>query len=226
MNAARTLRAAVLFVWGGFFIYLWVSGEQVRYIGPRTSWIVPIGSIILGAAALAHLPFLRGGAQPLRRSDLLGFVVTIVPILLTVIAPAPELGSLAVGKKMTGGGLASALAFAPTDRQGPPSFIDIHYAGLSEEYALSSGIAEGTEVELTGFVSGSTTDGFRLTRFYVSCCAADAVPYSVEVISSENKPADDTWLEVAGALIATDEGFAIAVDESRVIDPPGDPYLS
>lgn len=226
LDGRRAGRAAVMFAWAAFFVYLWVSGDQVRYIGPRTRWVVPFGAITLTAASLAHLPFLRGGAGArLKRSDVVALLVTILPIALVVMVPAPELGSLAAARKGGTTGLASAVAFAPPSAGGREvSFIDVHYAGLSAEYAANASIEEGRPLELTGFV---THDGgtLRLTRFYISCCAADAIPYSVTLQANADFP-DDTWLRVAGELVRTSDGFALQVTELEEVEPPEDPYLS
>ncbi len=53
-------------------------------------------------------------------------------------------------------------------------------------------------VRLTGFVSDTLPDGFVLTRFSLSCCAADGTAYSVEVRGTDLSPPIDQWVEVVG----------------------------
>jgi uncharacterized repeat protein (TIGR03943 family) len=55
-------------------------------------------------------------------------------------------------------------------------------------------------VTLVGFVAEqpSVEDGFVLARFVISCCAADAQPILVHVVTDGPVPAPDTWVEVTG----------------------------
>jgi uncharacterized repeat protein (TIGR03943 family) len=225
----RCLRALLSGMWAAFFIYLWWSNEQVRYIGPRTLWVIPFGAISLSLATIAHFPFLRSREPTaVRRSELVGAIITILPIALVVMAPAPELGSLAASKKSGTTGLASAIAFAPpVDGGRDVSFIDVHYAGLSEEYALSAGIVDGRPLTLTGFVThDDNASSFRLTRFYVSCCAADAIPYSVTIDAAGRDFPDDTWMRVEGTLRPSETGFILEAERIEELESPKDPYLS
>lgn len=227
-NPRRIARAGLLVAWASFFVYLWATGEQARYLGPRTLWVVPFGAITLSIAALAHLPVLRGPrVEPLRRSELLSLVVALLPIAIVIMAPAPELGSLAASRKSGTTGLVSAAVFAPPaagERQ--ISFIDIYYAGISEEYAASAGIAEGRELELTGFVTHEAGGTFTLTRFYISCCAADAIPYSVGIDAEDRDYADDTWLTVSGTLVRDGDEYLLEAGTIEEIETPETPYLS
>ena len=56
----RTVRGLALAAWGGFFVYLWVSGRATTYIGPKTTWVVTLGAITLPIVALAYLWGARG----------------------------------------------------------------------------------------------------------------------------------------------------------------------
>lgn len=229
LDQRRFARFLVLTTWAVFFTYLQVTKESLRYIGPRTSWVVPFGAIVLTLAALAHLPVLRRREkQPLRLGEMAGLIVTILPILIVVMAPAPELGSLAASRKGGTTGLATALSFAPPSGDREASFIDVHYANLSEDYAAQTGIADGRPMDLTGFVThDGEVETFRLTRFYISCCAADAIPYSVTIIPPEDEDFDDdTWLHVEGLLRKTDDGYVLEAEDIEETVAPETPYLS
>ncbi len=125
----------------------------------------------------------------------------LLPLAAVVAVPGAQLGSHAAANKTQTGILAGVAAAAPAS--GPIGFRDIYYAGLSERYALERGIGDGMGVKLTGFVThpaGIPDGSFALTRFYVSCCAADALPYSVTVrppgfVVPSAYP-DDRWLEI------------------------------
>ena len=106
---------------------------------------------------------------------------------------------------------------------------EIHYASLSPDYAAALGIVEGLVVELVGFVThpGDASAGdFGLTRFYISCCAADAVPFTVVVRPATDETfADDTWLKVEGTLLLAGDGFILDAAEIEPVEEPSAPYL-
>lgn len=93
---------------------------------------------------------------------------------------------------------------------------------------------EGAPVRLTGFVinDDERPDGFWLTRFVVSCCAADGSPAQVWV-PTDQPLADEQWLEVEGEWDPPglegypDDGSAVVVLEPTAITPieqPAEPY--
>lgn len=224
-------RTMVLGLWAGFLAWLWIANEISRYLGPRTYWVVPFGALVLGAAAVAHVIVLVGrrdgaGAKT-SIGDTVGLVVLLIPLVAVIAIPEPSLGALAASRKSAGTGVGALGSFAPApDPEGEVEFIDIHFASQSEDYAARAGIVEGTEVDLTGFVThrdaGAAT--FRLTRFYVSCCAADAIPYSVAVRAPGDQP-DNQWLNVSGALIRDGEGYVLDAARIEPIEEPENPYL-
>lgn len=227
----RFARGVVLACWAGFFAWLHVSGEKTRYLGPRTYWVVVFGGIVLGAAAIAHFATARRGpSRRLELRDLGGMVAVLVPLLAVVAVPSAQLGALAASRKSAGSGAASVGAIAPPAPAAGDaiSFGEIHYASESAEYAAAAGIAEGMEIELTGFVThpgGLPTGTLGLTRFQVSCCAADAVPYTVPVVADPAAHDDDVWLRASGHLALRDGVYVLDPQTVTVVDAPSDPYL-
>lgn len=229
IDPRRALRAVVLTAWTAFFAWLWFSGEMTRYLGPRTYWVVVFGAVSLGAAALAHLMTLRGnGPRRVRRSDVSGAAILVLPLVAVLLVPDAQLGAQAASRKRSAGGFAAASLLPLPEPDGEISFIDIHYAAESSEYAASAGVVAGVEVELVGFVTPSLQQSgqFSLTRFYVSCCAADAIPYSADITASE--PLDhpeDTWLRVRGHLVEEEGHLLVEAADVKVVEAPRDPYL-
>lgn len=226
----RLARGLVLACWAGFFAWLHVSGEKTRYLGPRTYWVVVFGAVVLGAAALAHLLTARGAARPLTARDAWGMGVVLVPLLAVAAVPSAELGALAASRKSAGAGAAAVGAIAPPAPEAGDeiSFAEIHYASTSETYAGEAGIAEGMELELVGFVThpGGLPNGtLGLTRFQVSCCAADAVPYTVPLVLDPAAHDDDEWLRVSGRLAILEGVYVLDPAAVEPIDAPDDPYL-
>jgi uncharacterized repeat protein (TIGR03943 family) len=97
---------------------------------------------------------------------------------------------------------------------------------------------EGRTVRLEGLVVNdeSVPDGFKLTRFMVSCCAADGIPLQVSVHGVDQALDDDTWVEVdlvwrpPEVPYQSQEGVwvieADAVSITPIIGVPKDPYES
>lgn len=223
----RRLRALVLLLWAGFFFYLWLSGASTRFIGPRTSWVVPFGAIVLALTAAAQVVTMRRrSATGVGAGEALWMLLLIAPMLMLVAVPDAGLGSLAASRKTSGEGIAGLTSILPPeDPDHEISFADIHWASESEEYAVKAGISEGLEMDLEGFVTDAGEGTFSLTRFYVSCCAADAVPYSVTVESPDHYE-DDTWLRVSGRLGRAGDEYVLLPDVIEPIDVPKDPYLN
>ena len=227
IDRRRALRAAVLSCWSAFFAWLWLSGEMTRYLGPRTYWVVIFGAVSLGAAAIAHVVTLRSKepSAPVASSDAVAALVLLIPLVAVLTVPDARLGAQAASRKASAGGLAAASLLPLPEPDGEISFIDLHYAMESAEYAASAGVTAGAEVELTGFVTYSPSGRLQLTRFYVSCCAADAIPYSAALGGAAERWDEDVWLEVEGTVAGSGDGLQVEVTSAREVEPPDDPYL-
>jgi uncharacterized membrane protein YcgQ (UPF0703/DUF1980 family) len=92
----------------------------------------------------------------------------------------------------------------------------------------------GVRVRLVGFVApGEGAGGYRLTRFVVFCCAADAEALQTVVRGDPTLRARDQWLEVEGTwqprpTAAEDDPSppppTLNVDMVRPIAPAHPPY--
>ena len=232
IDARRALRAAALASWAAFFAWLWLSGEMSRYLGPRTYWVIPFGAATLTLAAALHVMTLRTSLpQRIGRGDLVSAAMLVAPLVAVAIVPNADLGSLAASRKSTTG-VSSAAAGLSVEGAEPvedPSFRDIANAEQSAEYGAAIGVGAGTEVDLIGFVDeGPGPEGtFELTRFYVSCCAADAIPYSVAVDppSGAEEPTRDEWFEASGVLEERDDRLVLVADRLEPAEEPEEPYL-
>jgi uncharacterized repeat protein (TIGR03943 family) len=218
--------AAVLLGWGLFLGWLAVSNTMARFLGPRTYWVAWFGTatlLISGSVTAVYATRARGPRA--RRADWAGVILLLLPVALVLALPTPQLGAQAASRKAVGVGALSGFA-PPTTHGDEIGLEEIHYAALSREYADQVGIVEGAEVQLVGFVTHPKANEatFSLTRFYISCCAADAVPYSVSVAADEDLP-DDTWLKIEGDLTRGDRGFIVEPSSIDEIEEPSTPYL-
>jgi uncharacterized repeat protein (TIGR03943 family) len=220
-------RAVVVAVWAGFFVWLLVSGEIYRYIGPRTYWVVVFGAVALGVVTL--LMAFTGRGIP-ARTDAVGIAAMLLPIAVVLVVPQPSLGALAASHKLSGvpitAGTFQPQALGPGEEV---SFAEIEYASESSKYAATIGITDGYPIDLTGFVthpSGLDSGEFALTRFAIYCCAADVVPHSVTVAPKEaGEYSDDQWLTVDGHLEDRGGAYVLVPDTITKVEEPKDPYI-
>lgn len=92
----------------------------------------------------------------------------------------------------------------------------------------------GKQVRLSGFVVPGEDGSFTLTRFVISCCAVDAQPVGLGVVTDAGDrpdavPDEGQWVTVTGALAANPDQSAdarIVIKAAKVteIAQPKDPY--
>lgn len=219
----RTLRAVAIAAWGGFFIYLWVSGRATTYIGPKTWWVVALGALTLPVVALAYLSGARGHTRTPSIRDFGANGLLVAPILLTLMVPAPSLGAQAVSAKRTD----NVAAPLETAIEGEIRLFEIAWAKESAEYADYNEMGEGTPVDFVAFVSKARDKAgeVEVARFMVGCCAADANSFTAMVQDAPDLPVD-TWVQVKGTLTGKPgtPGFKVAAESVDEVAAPDNPY--
>ena len=226
----RVLRGTGLVAWAAFFDYLWISGRSVDYVGPRTTWVVAFGAVALTAASLLYVSGLLTRHETARPTvkELGRLVIIVSPIALAATAPSVTLGAQAVNQKRTADGATSLARLEAYD--GTIRLYELAAASYNPQWAAERGIADGLLVEVDGFVSKVYDDGrIELSRFLASCCAADAMPYSVDIELPEgtSRLEKNQWLRVRGQVVEPPDGerkFAVTADEVEPIDRPVDAY--
>jgi uncharacterized repeat protein (TIGR03943 family) len=228
LDWVRLVRAAALIGWAAFFDWLWLSDRAGDYVGPRTSWIVPFGGIVLTVASVLYVRGSRrsgGGSRPASAAEVLGLVALLAPLLLVAAAPTASLGALAVDRKRSSGDQVAAVN--RLEKTADISLYDIAGANASEEYARDNDIRPGLRVGVDGLVSKSVESGtLELSRFLASCCAADAMPFSVDVQPPADAPEYELsqWLQVSGTLERIGGNLVIVAEQMKPIEKPSNPY--
>jgi uncharacterized repeat protein (TIGR03943 family) len=161
--------------------------------------------------------------------------LVLAPVLALLLIAPPALGAYAAAR---GGANRvaepnSALAPLPAAIEGavPLSLGDAVVRALYEP----DGPMRGTPVRLVGFVAEDEETGAALlSRFAVSCCAADANVRQVLLAGGGRAHEEDSWLEVVARFDGTvhdpdGEGGApgipvFEVIAERRIEPPRSPY--
>ena len=228
----HSIRAIGLVAWGALFAWLWLSGESVRYLGPRTQWVVPLGAVGLTLAAVGYLRATRDRpAPPPRALELLGLAALLVPILAAATLAHAQLGSLAASNKLSSRGIdPSALARLASRDASSIGFLQLNAAGRDDGLSRELGLASGKPVRLLGFVSSpQSRRRFELSRFYITCCVADAVPVSVHVTQGtlrRLRVGKNEWLDVTGVLAHGEREWLVRAVRLAHVDAPSNPYLS
>ncbi|CAN5406032.1 TIGR03943 family protein [soil metagenome] len=122
------------------------------------------------------------------------------PLFAILLIAPPPLGSFAANRQ-SGVIQTTASSFPPLpaaeDGAVPLTLGNYSVRAL---YDTEQSLA-GERVRLTGFVTRHVEDGvgtWLLTRFAMSCCAADGTAISVEAVGDEPPPPVDQWVVVEG----------------------------
>jgi uncharacterized repeat protein (TIGR03943 family) len=248
---SREVQAAVLLVMGIVIARLVLTDAYLGYV--KNTLFLPLLASALVLIVLGVLSLVRDHEDELAPVDTdldldLGHghghdhataprigMLMLVPILaLLLIAPQP-LGSHAASRGGANRVAEPVVALGPlpepVDGAVQLSLADTVVRAIYEP----DGPMSGTPVRLIGFVAGDKdAAGYRLSRFSLSCCAADASVRQVLVTGSGQEFPEDTWVEVVarfdGEVFDPDgEGGASSVPvlrviEQRLIEPPVSPY--
>lgn len=230
-------QACLIFALGAMALRLGLTDAHLTYVQPAMG-----PALALAGAVLAVL----GGVSLLRRDragrgdseghghthaggSRVGWLLAAPVLAIAVVAPNP-LGAFAADRAPSTLAPASRnFGPLPEPRAGAVDLPLTEFVGRAHQ----GDSLRGVPVRLVGFV---TTDhrggGFLLTRFVVSCCAADARPIRVAVRSAEFPfPAPDTWLEVTGTWLpetrSAEDAHPPTLDMTslRAITPPENHYL-
>jgi uncharacterized repeat protein (TIGR03943 family) len=216
---------------GAVLLRLTLTGAYTRYVrvgmGP---WLAVAGAVAaaLGAVivirAVRRVPSADGHGHDESGTARAGWLLLLPIAALLLVAP-PPLGSYGVDRGAAVEVRAGAPVFDPLPAgSNPIPMTLLEYAQRVVEHEGAS--LAGTTVELTGFVAGAEEDGFRLARFQIACCAADAVPVVVRVVGvSGDLPARDAWVMVTGRFEPTG-GWPpqLLATSVKSIPTPEEPY--
>ena len=125
-----------------------------------------------------------------------------VPVVVAIVIAPNALGSWAVNQRQGIGWSRSESfdlgAFLRTQTiAGSTPHMEVREFVTAAELASDRPILASIDVELTGFVShpSDAPDHVALTRFVITCCAADAVPAEVDLANAPPDLQDNTWID-------------------------------
>jgi uncharacterized repeat protein (TIGR03943 family) len=244
----RRSQAAVLFLVGAMALYLGGSDAALAYVKAGLQpLLLASGAVLVGLAgvAVAHHAPDHDGPRP--HGPRTAWLLALPPLALVMIAP-PALGAFAASRQavqpppisqtapteQAPAGADPAL-FPPLIPRGDGAAVPLTLAEYQvRDYEAPHTLA-GVRIRLVGFVTPQRPgrgDGYLLTRFAISCCAADALAIKVAIHGDPVPRAPDTWLEVEGRWQQRAEGQAasetplLLAESIRVVEQPSPPYES
>lgn len=226
----RLLTSLVLGAWAAMFWFLMLTGRTALYLSTRTDWIVPVGAILMTVAAVGRLLTSRTAhAEPFEPRDAIRIAVVAIPIVAVLALPPTSLGTYAASRRsnFVGGGIAADPSSIAT---GSLDLADVAGALRSQQGAKALADRAGSEVAFVGFVArerGMPADQFRLTRFLISCCVADALSVQVRVVGvPPGRFKEEEWVKVTGKLYPVGAEVVVDAQEIERVSRPEHPYLS
>jgi uncharacterized repeat protein (TIGR03943 family) len=149
----------------------------------------------------------------------------LAPIAALLLVAPPTLGAYGVNRAGTIHVKPGKAIFKPLKQSAAP--VEMPLLEYIERALEHNGASLGrVPVKLTGFVAGGEAGGFRLARYEIACCAADATPVVVDIVGTSGPPAgDDQWVTVTGTFQrGGGELPRLAATSVVEIPAPNDPY--
>ena len=238
----RIGRAGLLVLLGMITASLLWTGEFGSFVQQRMFYPLVAAAIVLVVFGLYEL--VTGTLEALRSPEtqrvsvgpLVGWMLMLPLLVLMAVAPT-DLGAAAADRAEAFTPAQTTSKYPPLDDSAGPvemrvyDFVDRAIWDTDESLA-------GVTVRLEGLVVNDldAPDGFDLTRFMVSCCAADGVPLQVRLHGTGEPLPDDTWVVVDVTWrqpeVPYRESSGDAVIEADTValtvmpEAPDDPYES
>jgi uncharacterized repeat protein (TIGR03943 family) len=149
----------------------------------------------------------------------------LAPIAALLLVAPPTLGAYGVERAASINVRAGKSIFDPLPRNAQPHPMTL-LEYVQRAFDHGGRTFNGAPVQLTGFIVDPGDGGFRLARYQIACCAADASPVVVQVVGvSGTPPRSDQWVTVTGTFTygGTDVPRLAATSVAE-IPAPEDPY--
>jgi len=215
---------------GAVLLRLTLTGMYRRYVrvemGP---WLALAGIVVVVLGLVTLLRAIRrdrfvDAHGHHAEGERVGWLL-LAPIAALLLVAPPTLGSYGVGRAASIDISAGAPVFERLDPDGPPASMTLLEFG-QRSFERNGASFNGATVQLTGFVAGAEPGGFRLARYQIACCAADAAPVVIRVEGVHGGvPPLDEWVTVTGRfMVARGDVPLLAATHLTPIAPPDEPY--
>ena len=236
------LESCAILAWGITLLKLWLAGQLYLLVHPNYIPLTVIGGIILTIVGIAEAWRVSKRRQgytnnqqhvTLIKPSLSSSLLLIVAIIALLINPRPFTSEKAIHR-----GVIDNIADARTIPQSFRASNRPEERTLVEWVRTISAYPEpdaykGQKVKLTGFVvhaPDQPDNMFLITRFVITCCAADVYPVSLPVKIAESRAnyPPDKWLQIEGqADVDINNGnrqVVIVASNITAIAEPKNPY--
>lgn len=218
---------------GAVLLRLTVTDTYRRYVRPEMGlWLTVAAILVIVLGLVTLVRAVRHDRTPAVHDDHdhdhdavgVGWLL-LAPIAALLLVAPPTLGSYGVGRAATVDIRAGAPVFRSLAQSPEPRPMTLLEFG-QRAYDHNGSSFKGAVVQLTGFVAASDRHGFKLARYQIACCAADAAPVVIRVVgTSGDAPAIDQWLTVTGTFKSGgDELPVLAATSIDEINAPNEPY--
>lgn len=230
--------------WGILFLKLWLFDQLSLLIHPNYFWMTVVaGFVLVAIAALEAKQVMRRRRLP-KAGQTVQHVTLLLPgwssslLLITallglILTPQPFASDTAIHRGVNDSLTATRAvpqSFRANSRSEERSLIDwirtINVYPEPDTYA-------GQKAKVQGFVvypKDLPEEYFLISRFVITCCAADVYPVSLPVKVEQGRSAypSDRWLEVEGQMMTIENNgkrqLAIQASKITPISPPKNPY--
>ncbi|MCX5559188.1 TIGR03943 family protein [Streptomyces sp. NBC_00038] len=151
-----------------------------------------------------------------------------VPAAALLLFPPPALGSYSADREAEQRA-AQGVGTFPALPSGDPVALTLGEYTSRAIYDSGKSLT-GRAVRMTGFVTRGDNGTWYLARLLITCCAADASTYKIE-IKGADAPVNDTWVTVTGTWhpkgkLGSDEAWPPVLDSTSVktVKEPANPY--
>lgn len=221
----------MLAVWAVLFWVLFLTGRVNLYLSTRTQWVVPIGAVLLTAAAIGRLAAARlPSPEPLRRREAVIMALMTLPAVIVLALPPVTLGSFSASKKTTFSSLAFSSIYGQISDTSDITLLSVAAAQTSSTGAQALAKRGGDEVDFVGFVTryaDTPADEFLLTRYVITCCVADATIVQVRVVNVvPGRFTSNDWVEVKGQIYPIGREVIVNANDVVKVPQPAKPYLT
>jgi uncharacterized repeat protein (TIGR03943 family) len=230
--------AIAIGVWGILLLKLWLFSQLYLLIHPNYIWLTVLAGVIL--LLIAGFKFIQKVRQKAKTNNahvtllppsLSRNLLLITAILGLVIPPRPFTSSTALQRGINDGfNRATPQSFRATNKPETRSLIEwVRTLNIYPEPDAYT----GQKVKITGFAVHNQDfpdDLILLSRFVITCCAADVYPVSLPIKLDQSRalyPADK-WLEIEGKMITSqiNDRRQLVVKATKItpIPEPKNPY--
>lgn len=219
-------RSLLLVLTGGFVVWLVLSGTVLNFVRPSMRPYVLVAGVIAILLGLAP----EGASDEHGHGHRVGVGwLLVLPVLVGLVVPPAPLGSNAVRSRLVAAG--SSSSDYPPVRSAvrgavPMTMVEFYTRAVRDPHQSLRDV----RVRLVGFVSAPADPGggYRISRFVIFCCAADAEAVEVAVSGDPVARKRDQWVEVEGTWrpgpASDDVAPRLDVTAVRAVKRPAEPY--